>query len=188
MTDSSYFILQPSHYSAMLLYSLPDPADDESWLFGRRFLRLPTTPVVATIQEGYEHAEQLAYFGTPPIMSSAFAAALGEAGVDNLDLYDAVLRSEDGRIVYEGYKAFNVVGLVAAADLGKSLLDPDVPSRFFDASFSSLSLDEQKPMGALMFRLAEYLGAVVVHAVVKERLEQVGFPNLSFLEPSQFVS
>ncbi len=121
-------------------------------------------------------------------MSTGFAEALAQCGVDNLDLYDAVLRSEDGSVEYGGYKAFNLVGIRKAADLEATVFNDPPGTRMVDASIESLAIDPDKAGGVLMFRLAEYVGAVVVHRKVKEFIEARDFPGIVFREPSAFVS
>lgn len=186
-TTTSYWVLEARSPDRMLLYSLPDPGDD-SWLAGERFETAPKEPVVAKIRTGYERAQLLPYFGTPPIMSNEFYEALRQAGVDNLDVYDAVIRSEDDTIEYKGFKAFNIIGVVSAADLSRTRFSHDNPSRAIDASIESLGIDEKKAKGLLMFRLSEYVGAVIIHDRVKRSLEKKHFPYLEFQEPSEYKS
>jgi hypothetical protein len=191
MPDSdalSYYVLTSENPKRMLLSSLKKPGRRDSWLFGRRFAAAPETPVIAPIVNGYETAEQLDYFGTPPIMSDRFHQALQEAGVDNIDVYDAVLTSDDGKHRYQGYKAFNVIGLVKAADLKKTVFAAGSASRLIDASIDSLSIDGQAARGLQLFRLAEYAGAVIVHDSIRRSLLQRGFPHVVFQNPAQFIS
>ena len=113
---------------------------------------------------------------------------LQKAGVNNLDIYDAVIRSKDGTVEYSGYKAFCVVGLIAAADLKKLFFAPDNPSRQIDASIEQLTLDESKLKGVLCFRLAEYTGSVFIHEKVKLHLESKNFPYIVFREAKDLIS
>jgi hypothetical protein len=184
----SYFVLQAYSDKMLLLFGPPDPSFDDDWFGGRRFETAPVEPIVVTIRPKNEDGELLPFFGTATLMSTPFYEALREAGVDNLDVYEAVIQSEDGSIVYKGYKAFNLIGVVRAADLERtSFSDPEGP-RLIDASIETLAIDPDKAGGALMFRLAEYVGAVIVHEKVKDVLEAKGFPYVSFLEPSEFIS
>jgi hypothetical protein len=121
-------------------------------------------------------------------MSDRFYEALRKTGVDNLDVYDAVLVNKAENVTIKGYKAFNVIGLVAAADLGQTKFSPENPSRLIDASIDSLAIDAKKAKGLLLFRLAEYAGAVIVHASLKNALEKIDFPYLVFNEPKEFIS
>jgi hypothetical protein len=158
----SYYVMDPTNPNGMLLYSLPAPPR-ESWTLGRRFVNQPEQPIVAEIRTGHEEGELLPFFGTPQLMSDAFLEALREAGVDNLDTYEAVIRSEDGNIEHRGYKAFNLIGLVRAADLARTRFAPENPSRVLDASIEQLEIDESRTQGLLCFRLVEYTGSVIVH-------------------------
>lgn len=183
-----YFVLGAEAHGGMLLTSIPRPHKRQSWTMGQRFSVAPALPVVAGICAGYETALPSPYVDVPPIMSEQLLQVLLNAGVDNIDAYDAVLRSEDGKVEVPGFKAFNLIGLVAAADLKASRFAPDNPSRHLDASFDSLVLDTALIGGARMFRLAEFSSAVVVHASVKAAIEAAGITRISFRKPSEFLS
>jgi len=183
-----YFTMSSQNPKRMLLGTIPDPSFDDSWLYGRKFVEEPSTPIRVPILKGYAKAEPLDYFGTPPVMSDRFYEALKNAGVDNLDVYDAVLVSSADNVIIKGYKAFNVIGLVEAADLKATKFSPANPSRLIDASIDSLAIDPKKAKGLLLFRLAEYAGAVIVHASLKSALERANFPYLVFSEPKEFIS
>ena len=99
-----------------------------------------------------------------------------------------MLRSDDGKVRIEGFKAFNLIGLVAAADLSASRFAPENPSRHLDASFDGLVLDPERIGGLLMFRLAEFSSAVIVHRSVQAAIEQAGIKRISFRKPSEFLS
>jgi hypothetical protein len=172
--------------NSMLLYDIPDPGDLDRWFSGHKFKYPPKEPVVATIREGYAHADLLPYWCEVNVMSDAFYKALCDAGVDNIDVYDAILRSEDGTVEYKGFKAYNILGLIRAADLSKTQFNPG--TRLIDASIESLAIDADKAMGILMFRLAENVSAVVVHERVKRFIEPMNFPYVQFTEPKNFWS
>lgn len=186
--EGDYFVLEPDMLDGMLLQSIPDPPSDPSWTLGARFSSSPQTPVPATICEGYEEEAPLPYVNVPPVMSAQLHQVLLAAGVGNVDVYDAELVSEDGRVRLQGYKAFNVIGLIAAADMAKSSFAPDNPSRSLDASFDSLALDSDRIRGLLVFRLAEYSSAVVVHRSVRQAIEAAGITGLVFRKPADFLS
>jgi hypothetical protein len=185
---TQYYVLDSEHDDMMLLYEPPDPSDDEGWIMGRRFATPPKEPVVVEIQEDNEESVLLPFFGTATLMSNEFYDALREAGVDNLDVYEARLQSEDGSVVIEGYKAFNLIGAVQAADLSKTIFNDPTGSRLMDAGIERLEIDPAKARELLMFRLAEYLPAVIVHEKIKRAIEAKGFPHIVFREPSRFIS
>jgi hypothetical protein len=187
-TAGDYFLLEPDMVDGMLLQSIPDPPSDPSWTLGARFSSAPQTPVPVTICEGYEEETPLPYVNVPPVMSTQLLEVLLATGVGNIDAYDAELVSEDGRVRLQGYKAFNVIGLVAAADMAQSRFAPDNPSRSLDASFDSLALNSDRIRGLLLFRLAEYSSAVVVHRSVRQAIEDAGITGIVFRKPAEFLS
>ena len=81
---------------------------------------------------------------------------------------------------HTNYKAFNVVGLVAAADLGASKMMGTTSSTLIDADFASLALDESKAHGLLLFRLAENVSAIVVDERVRQEIEGRKIPGILF--------
>ena len=192
-TQPKYYVLEDygknreGESNGMLLYDIPDPGKLDRWYSGHKFKSPPKEPVVVTIRKGFEHGDLPPFSVAVNIMSDEFYKALCDAGVDNLDVYDAVLRSKDGTVEYKGFKAYNVLGLVRAADLSKTKFN-DPGSRLIDASIETLEIDPNKAMGFLMFRLAEYVSAVIVHERVKKFIEPMNFPYVQFNEPSGFTS
>lgn len=183
-----YYVLDSESDDMMLLYEPASPSDNDDWFGGKPFMVPPAEPVVVEIQPGEDEAELLPYFGTSTLMTREFHAALTEAGVDNLDVYTAVIRSEDGATTIDGYLAFNLVGLVSAADLSATKFNDPLGIRLIDASIDGLEIDETKARGLLMFRLAEYVGAVIVHEHVRNVIERRKFRHIVFREPHEFVS
>ena len=113
-------------------------------------------------------------------------AAIQSAGVDNLDLYDSVLIDPVQGVRHRNYKAVNIVGLVAAADLDKSVYSTPSGSALIDTDFDSVVIDEKKARGILMFRMAECVSAIVIHEKVKTSIEKAGIPHLNFIEPENW--
>ncbi|MBK6694609.1 MAG: hypothetical protein IPG50_20725 [Myxococcales bacterium] len=101
-------------------------------------------------------------------------------GVDNIQYLDAVLKNPDTGAEYRDYKAYNIVGLVACADLVASRYLGGGSGSPGDLGFESLVIDESKTGGALLFRLAENASAIVVHEKVKDALEASGIPGFVF--------
>ncbi|HEX5751198.1 MAG TPA: hypothetical protein VFZ09_33550 [Archangium sp.] len=106
-------------------------------------------------------------------------------GADNLDGYDAVIWDPDsGRRILD-YKAINVLGLIAAADMSSSKARLNPGGALLDVEFDGLILDESRTYGALLFRLAEANSALLFHERLVEHLRASGFQDMSFLEPSR---
>jgi hypothetical protein len=124
-----------------------------------------------------------AYFAVP-LMSRALVDALRASGVDNLEIYDAVIREERSGREHRDYAAVNVIGLVAMAD----------PSRSRTESLEGLGtwvhelvVDEGATGGALLVRMREGPSKIVVHRSIKEVIEAKKLPLLRFVAMEGFA-
>lgn len=185
---SNYVILESRMSGGMLLSPIKHTTPGENWTIGEKFRQPPAIPVVVRIRDGYEEAELRSFLSVPPILSKKLYEILVKAGVDNLEVFDAVLTSRDGKVAIEGFKAFNLVGLFSMADLKKSKFSPGNSSREIDASFDKLVFDPNKKPSHLMFRLEEYTSAVVVHKSIRQAIEEAGITHIKFIEASEFIS
>lgn len=98
------------------------------------------------------------------------------AGVDNFQIFKALIHDPDNGQTYEHYRAVNIIGLVSAADMQKS--EATMPADgipLIDVDFDSLVIDENRAHGIKMFRLAESTNAVLLHHTLVEALAQAGF-------------
>jgi len=122
-----------------------------------------------------------------PVMHNSLLEALKTAGVNNLELFPARITDPNTGKVHEDYQAFNVVGLVSAADLENSTLmnESDTPT-LLDTDFDSLVIDENKTMGFRLFRLAENCSAIVVSEEVKAAVEERNIPGIIFYSPGEW--
>jgi hypothetical protein len=185
----SYYSMRAENNNRMLCYSLPEPSRYDSWTLGQRFKTPPPeVPVVAVIREGDEDGELLPYFDTPQLISDAFYETLLEAGVDNMDVYEAIIVDVEDTVEYSGYKAMNLLGLVSATDMNKTEFYDNNPSRLIDASIKRLVIDEAATQGFLMFRLAESTDIVLVHEKVKQAIEAKGFHSIVFDELDSIIT
>ena len=55
-----------------------------------------------------------------PLFRDDLIKALRDIGINNFDAYDATVYDPDNGQYYQNYKAVNILGLVAAADMDKS--------------------------------------------------------------------
>ena len=158
-----------------------------SWFRGVRFTTPIPQPLRFTLDPSVEGSLPYFFRWTIPLMHSDLIAGLREAGVDNIDVYDAVVRDDETGEEYTDFKAVNVIGKVAAADLSASKYSKDQATNLISMQFDSLAIDEKKAGPHLLFRLAECVSAIVVHEkvrnVIKSRDILVGF-----IEPKDFVS
>jgi hypothetical protein len=121
-----------------------------------------------------------------PLMSVRLADAVIEAGVDNVQFFPAILRCKQTGRDYE-FRAYNVVGLVAAADLGKSEHRVNDEKPIGDVAFDTLELDDKKLRGQLFFRLAENFNAILVHEKVRRTIIGKGIDTIEFVKPEDWM-
>ncbi|MEY4591069.1 MAG: hypothetical protein RL497_3145 [Pseudomonadota bacterium] len=122
-----------------------------------------------------------------PYMHDSIVEALLAVGVDNIQFYDAVIRDLKRNVDHTDFKAFNVVGLVSAADMSASTMMGTSNSTLIDADFDRLVLDEEKCAGKLLFRLAENITAIVVSEVVKNEVQKRGIKGVMFYPSGEWA-
>lgn len=182
---ADYFVMTGSlGEDGMSFYDIPDPSGSDRWWRGGVFKKQPELPVAVTIREGDEACRPVDFYDDVPVMSERFFSALTATGVDNIDVYPAVLKSEDGSVELRGFHAYNILGLVSAADPERTKFSPGNPSRLLDASIETLVVDRRRALDFLLFRLAENVGTILVHGRVKRALEKQNFVGVKFYEPS----
>jgi hypothetical protein len=102
-----------------------------------------------------------------PVMSDRLLSALREAGVDNLQSFEARLENPDTGEVWTGYHAVNIIGTIECADLDQSEY-AELGGGLL--SFSWLVVDPKRAKGALFFRLAEAPDMIIAHRKVGDYL------------------
>lgn len=184
----------PGKEAAMLTYEPDDPL--RSWASADKFLdddlapdflRPPPEPVRAEVKAGYAGA-MLEFWDDPvPLMTKRLYQALVDAGVTNIDTYAAEIVDPRAGTTNAEYVAFNIVGKISAADLGKTQVAATSTEQMISMDIDSLAIDEARARGALLFRLAESVNAIIVHESVKAHIEAQGIDTLTFIEPQDWA-
>jgi hypothetical protein len=162
-----------------------------SWNLGRRHTIPVPDPLEFELKplnpDASDHGPELPeYFkGHIPLFREDLIVALRDIGVDNLDLYNAVIVDPDDGKKYTNFKAVNIIGVIAAADMGRSSATVHPGGPVIDVEFDGFAVDERKTGGALMFRLAENTSAILMHEKVVDHLLDKGFDKLEFLDPGE---
>jgi hypothetical protein len=175
-----------------------DSTNKECWQMGRVFLpndedpdfRPPADVIEVRTKIDSKAAERVypeLTWNPLPLMSRRLVAALQSSGINNLQTYQTRLTNPQGQTPVDYYLAVNIVGLVAAADLGESLTDPNGTDTLLSVDFQSLTVDPMKSRDALIFRLAENVSAVLVHERVREFVEEAGITTLTWYEPESWA-
>ena len=184
--DRTYFMLDCQAEEQARVSHLPE-IGNQGWFSGARFTSSVPNPLVVSILEGYEDRGMPEYFPTRMLMRQDLVECIQKAGVDNLDVYPAVIRDNLDDIQYDEYCAVNIIGVISCADPARTVFNAGYASRLVDADIDSLVINESKTNGALLFRLAEAVTGVVVHRRVKDAIETAGFDQMIFHDPAEWV-
>lgn len=98
-----------------------------------------------------------------PAMSERFVTLLEEAGVDNLQKFPAIVKSEIDDTVWDNYYLVNILDLISCADLPNSDYTETFPGNY---DFDDLAINAEKAKGALLFRLQESPSMIIIHKTV----------------------
>jgi len=101
--------------------------------------------------------------GSFTIMSQHFIDLLQSAGVDNLQLFPIVIKSDIDGTTWDGYFGVNILGVIECADLNNSTYDEIMPGHY---NFDELAIHPEKAQGKLLFRLKEHLPTIIMHRSV----------------------
>lgn len=187
----NYFILScedpDDGYLARISYTSDDPR--RSWILGERFSAPPPTPVQAVVRGMEDDDTVIAELWKAPLpaMTKRLHAALAAAGVANLDVFPLSLKNATTGEAYDSHVAFNLIGTDSALDLRNAPVPAaGTNERLVADSLDGLVIDERRTGGLLMFRLAESVSTIVIHAAVRARLEAAGIDTLTFHEAADW--
>lgn len=182
----SYYVMTcEGVYPSTMIGESPD-LPGGAWMDGQPIQYDVPEPLVFSLNPEYPGKLCSMYDESILLMSSDLVGAIKTAGVDNIQCFRAVVRDLVNKKDYSNYQAVNILGLVSCADMEKSELMGTSDSALIDVDFHSLVIDESKAGGALLFRLAEKVSAIVVHEKVKENIEKKEIPNMVFYEPGEW--
>lgn len=161
-----------------------------SWHTGARFPQPVPTPILieATPRHGFKGPPHDYFDGTISFMSTRMVNVIQAMGVDNIDLYPAMITYTNTGERHQVF-AFNLLGLVSATDLGRSNLSSHDGDFKMDTSIRGFEVDPSRARALLMFRLAENCVTVLVQERIKNAVEAAGIRTFAFVEPrnwSQF--
>ncbi len=187
----SYFFLEEKAFDDATPLAAVGKAphiDGVNWYAGARFSRAIPQPFRCELDPDVPGELPWLFKGPVPLMHEKMIEALRDAGVDNLDCYDALIVDPEDGSEWTEYKAVNVIGQISAVDLGKSRFDPEQPHRLIAMSFDAVEIDPSRVRGPLLFRLAESVTGIVVHETVRSRLTERGIEPLGYIEPEDWIS
>ncbi|MCX9156605.1 hypothetical protein OPU71_10775 [Niveibacterium sp. 24ML] len=184
-----YFVLKcfdpPNAYLGRIEYRDDDPF--RFWNTGDRFDDEPKEPLRARVILDKQSVLAEMWETPLPLMTARLHKALLAAGVSNLDTYPVLLEDKQSGNIIDGYLAFNIIGVIAAADAQGTRYAPGSTDRLISADIDHLIIDPEKVAGGKMFRLAESVSAILVSEDVKTVIEATGISTLTFMPPETWV-
>jgi hypothetical protein len=146
------------------------------WTMGVRYPETVSGPVVCKLHPKRGRKMRDVFLVDVPLFSQKILQCLQDLGIGNLELYDAEIHSPEGE-VFAGYKAVNIVGTLACADLSQSEYLPDSEPPMM--AFSKLVIDEEKARSMDIFRLAEDTLYILISERVHSALDELDLTGVS---------
>jgi hypothetical protein len=140
-----------------------------TWISGARHVVTIPTPIEVELNPEFGTELLDAYYHSIPIWSDRLIAVLRKVGVENLDVYDAIIRDPRTGLETSEYKAVNVIGSVNCADMEHS--EYDLRSEMGAREFTKLVIDPKKTLGLKMFRLLDRPTLLIIDEDVKRGIE-----------------
>lgn len=169
-------VLPPDVHSLTLLRGLG--VDDET----RGAMRLP---LLVVCDEPSPSLPDFFSAGLASVASSRTLHLFATLGVDNVEVLDARIESNDGELPDAGHYALNVIGRVACIDLGRSEYTT------FDGELFKLEtmvLRDGIPADLMMFRPEEWPLVILVRDEVAEALRGAGLTGLRLTPVADWVN
>ena len=159
-----------------------------SWHTGARFTVPIPSPLMirATPRHGFVGAPQDFFGGTICFMSPRLLAIMTAHGVDNLDVYPAVVTYTTTGEQHPVH-AFNLLGLVSAVDLATSQASSFDGDFRMDSSLRGFTVDEPRVGDRKLFRLAENCVTVLAHQRIKDAVDAAGIRTFSWVDPKRWI-
>lgn len=169
-----FYELQPDIFAKYVPKLVSALSDDVSFVNGTIIGDAISLPMIFVTGHSAQEKPKDLHNELTPIMSDELISTLHAAGVSNLQTFPAELRSRVDGTVWTNYQAVNVIGLISCADLTASefthIIDRPGEGSLPLLAFESVKIDPNRTRGALLFRLAESPGTIIVESSVVEYL------------------
>lgn len=180
------------HYillSARELYpsvALETDYDNLSWVRGSKFTT-PVPPLEFRIgsAEPFTWCDYVRPAPNIPLFSPRLCELLKDAGVDNVEYFDATITHEPTG-ESRSYYAANVLGNVLAMDWNKSEYEPLEGSDTRVEEIDQLVLDEEKLKDFRLCRLAEFDLLLLADESIRSRAEKEEAVGVRFAPPGEW--
>lgn len=184
MNDSEpmYYVMRCEGDAPIQVLDETPDHDDAPWAHGGPVSFGVDEPLEYTLDSNRPGNLQPLYSGEEvPLIREDLLVALKAAGVDNLELFDAIVRDPVTGTEHTCYKAFNILGLVRVADLFASKLSDDGFLKVYEGPIS----DKAKSAQILLFRPAESVNLIIVADKVRKEVLHHKVPGMEFYDPKE---
>lgn len=149
------------------------------------FINTPIATMTFTTNASAQDALPDFAGGSIPVMSKRFLSLLVQAGVDNLQVFPILIKSEIDGHVWDNFFAVNIIGLIQCADLAASDYG-EIFHGLYD--FDVLAIDIEKTNNALFFRLQESPSMIIMHkSIGKYLMENDPEPSLTGWDVEEII-
>lgn len=182
----SFFVMECAGRAPIGGVDLVTEVEESPWMEGTT-VPTPVGPIVYETDQQRPGNLKAMYELSALLVRVDLLQAILDSGVDNIQVFDATVQDPTEGVDHINYRACNIIGPVAAADMKRSVLMHDETVTGLDHDFAELVLDETRiPPDVLLFRLAESTSAIVVHQRVREEIESRGIEGMVFYEPGEW--
>ena len=183
---SKYSILECIAKAPLARVSLVSEISGAPWMTGRK-VDPPAEVVAYKVHKDRPGNLRALYSNLAvPLIRDDLLKVIKDVGVDNMQDFDAVLRDPVKDAEHTNYRALNILGMVAAADLGKSTFMHSQSLTGVDRDFDKLEFKDKLRTDLLLFRLAESSNALVVHEKVKKAIEKSKIEGVVFYDSGEW--
>lgn len=184
--SSKYSIVECIADAPVARVSLVSEVAGAPWMTGRR-VEPPGEVVAYKVHKDRPGNLRALYSNLAvPLIREDLLAVIQKAGVDNLQTFNAILRDPAKGAKHTNYRALNILGMVAAADLGKSTFMHSQSLTGVDRDFDKLEFKDDIRSDLLLFRLAESSNAIVVHQKIKKAIEKAKIDGVVFYDSGEW--
>jgi hypothetical protein len=169
----AFYLMETDNFCDYGVIENPEIDDDISFLAGQSIdIVLPTLAFEVNFPKKAFPPHLLG--DETPLISNSLLKMLQNAGINNFQTFPAHLTNPKNKQSWSDYLAFNVIGMVQAANLDRSdydvLMDGDNDTPPLLA-FREIVLEAEKiPANVLMFRMTEAPDNLIVHKKLVELL------------------
>ncbi|MCH9687512.1 MAG: hypothetical protein K0V04_39120 [Deltaproteobacteria bacterium] len=150
---------------------------EESFVSGR-LLSTKFSPPVLFDLDAEDGRVMPTFFVSPALLvRRSFAEALRNAGVDNIDTYEAIIRDPENEVTITDYQVLNIVGLVSCADMEESKVESlGEGINVID----TVVIDSTRVADVSLFRLAEDPINIVISDELHDQIVRMGYDDIYF--------